>query len=187
MSDLLKAPGMYVNKTWTQTHELLPGDSFDPAECTDAVFNGLTQAYRGSGYRAVYGLDLGQHTTGFPHGVSEFVATFENSAAAKNFATSAVNHMRSCGGKRLTYSHGGVSGVYAVGNPAESGGVTTVRSTLDTVLENGRPLDVSKQNTGAQRAVATKANVVVDVTVVGRDLGDDATTLASSILGRIPS
>lgn len=27
---LIKAPGMYVNKTWTQTHELQPGDSLDP-------------------------------------------------------------------------------------------------------------------------------------------------------------
>jgi hypothetical protein len=37
------------------------------------------------------------------------------------------------------------------------------------------------------RAVAAKANVVADVTVIGRHLGDDATTLVSRILGRIPS
>ena len=66
VADALKAPGMFVNKTWTQPHGPLPGDSFDPPECTAAVFNGLTDAYNGSGYHAIYGLDVGQHTNGFP-------------------------------------------------------------------------------------------------------------------------
>jgi hypothetical protein len=187
VADALKAPGMFVNKTWTQPHGPLPGDTFDPPECTAAVFNGLTDAYRDSGYHAIYGLDLGQHTSSFPIGASEFVATFQNADAARNFAAGAVDHMRSCAGKTLTYAHAGTSGGYTVGNPVQSGGVTTVRSTLDTVLENGHPTDVKRLNTSAMRAVAAKANVVVDVTVIGRNLGDDATTLVSRILGRIPS
>jgi eukaryotic-like serine/threonine-protein kinase len=39
----------------------------------------------------------------------------------------------------------------------------------------------------ALRAVAATANVVVDVAVIGRDLGDDATTIVSRIRSRIPS
>jgi hypothetical protein len=35
--------------------------------------------------------------------------------------------------------------------------------------------------------VSAKANVVVEVSVIGRDLGNDATTMVSRILGRIPS
>lgn len=187
VAGLIKAPGMYVNKTWTQTHELQPGDSFDPPECTQAVFNGLTASYRDSGYRAIYGVDLGQHTNGFPHGVSEFVATFDNAAAAKAFVTNAVNQINGCAGKQLTYSHGGVSGIYSVGTPAQTGPVTSVRSTLGTVQDNGRTTDVGGQHTSALRALAAKANVVVDVDVIGRDLGDDATTLVQAILGHIPS
>ncbi len=187
VAGLIKAPGMYVNKTWTQTHELQPGDSFDPPECTQAVFNGLTASYRDSGYRAIYGVDLGQHTNGFPHGVSEFVATFDNAAAAKSFVTSAVNQINGCAEKQLTYSHGGVAGIYNVGTPAQTGPVTSVRSTLGTVQDNGRTTDVGSQHTSALRALAAKANVVVDVDVIGRDLGDDATTLVQGILGRIPS
>jgi hypothetical protein len=187
VAGLIKAPGMYVNKTWTQTHEPQPGDSFDPPECTEAVFNGLTASYRDSGYRAIYGVDLGQHTNGFPHGVSEFVATFDNAAAAKSFVTSAVKQINGCAGKQLTYSHGGVSGIYNVGTPVQTGPVTSVRSTLGTVQDNGRTTDVASQRTSALRGLATKANVVVDVDVIGRDLGDDATTLVQGILGRIPS
>jgi hypothetical protein len=187
VAGLIKAPGMYVNKTWTQTHELQPGDSFDPPECTEAVFNGLTASYRDSGFRAIYGVDLGQHTTGFPHGVSEFVATFDNAAAAKSFISGAVNQINSCAGRQLTYSHGGVSGVYSVGTPVQTGPVTSVRSTLGSVQDNGRTTDVGHQHTSALRALAAKANVVVDVDVIGRDLGDDATTLVQGILGRIPS
>lgn len=183
---LIKAPGMYPIKSWTQTHELQPGDSFDPPECTDAMFNGLTTAYRDGGYRAIYGIDLGQHTNGFPHGVSEFVATFDNAAAAKSFVTNTVNHIAGCAGKQLTYSHGGVSGVYTIGTPVQAGAVTSIRSTLGTVRDNGRTTDTSTQNTSAQRAVAAKANVVVDVDVIGRDLGDDATAIVSAILGHIP-
>ena len=65
--------------------------------------------------------------------------------------------------------------------------MTTVRSTLDSVLQNGSTTDVKKLNTSAMRAVAAKANVVIDVTVIGQNLGDDATILVSRILGRIPS
>ncbi|HEX5252614.1 MAG TPA: sensor domain-containing protein [Mycobacterium sp.] len=187
VAGLIKAPGMYVNKTWTQTHELQPGDSFDPPECTEAVFNGLTASYRDSGYRSIYGVDLGQHTNGFPHGVSEFVATFDNAAAAQSFITGAVKQINSCAGKQLTYSHGGVSGIYSVGTPVQAGPVTSVRSTLGTVQDNGRITDVGSQHTSALRALAAKANVVVDVDAIGRDLGDDATTLVQGILGRIPS
>ncbi|WP_082983784.1 sensor domain-containing protein [Mycobacterium sp. 1165178.9] len=187
VAGLIKAPGMYVNKTWTQTHDLQPGDSFDPPECTEAVFNGLTASYRDSGYRAIYGVDLGQHTTGFPHGVSEFVATFDNAAAAQAFVAGATKQINSCAGRQLTYSHGGVSGVYSVGTPVQTGPVTSVRSTLGTVQDNGRTTDVGRQHTSALRALAAKANVVVDVDVIGRDLGDDATTLVQGILGRIPS
>ena len=187
VADALKAPGMFVNKTWTQPHGPLPGDSFDPPECTAAVFNGLTDAYNGSGYHAIYGLDLGQHTNGFPLGVSEFVATFQNSDAAKKFAAGAVDQMHSCAGKQLNYAHPGTTGIYNVGDPVESGGVTTVRSTLDSVLQNGHTTDVKRLNASAMRAVAAKANVVVDVTAIGRNLGDDATTIVSRILGRIPS
>lgn len=187
VAGLIKAPGMYVNKTWTQTHELQPGDSFDPPECTGAVFNGLTASYRDSGYRAIYGVDLGQHANGFPRGVSEFVATFDNGSAAKSFVTGSVNQINGCAGKQLTYSHGGVSGVYSVGTPVQTGPVTSVRSTLGTVQDNGRNTDIGGQHTSALRALAAKANIVVDVDVIGRDLGDDATTLVRGILGRIPS
>jgi hypothetical protein len=187
VADALKAPGMFVNKTWTQPHGPLPGDSFDPPECTAAVFNGLTDAYRDSGYHAIYGLDLGQHASSFPLGVSEFVATFQNGDAAKKFAAGAVDLMRGCAGKQLNYAHPGTTGVYTVGNPVESGDVTMVRSTLDSVLQNGHSTDVKRLNASAMRAVAAKANVVVDVTVIGRNLGDDATTIVSRILGRIPS
>ena len=187
VADALKAPGMFVNKTWTEPHGPLPGDSFDPPECTAAVFNGLTDAYRDSGYHAIYGLDLGQHTNGFPLGVSEFVATFQNGDAAKKFAAGAVDQMHSCAGKQLNYAHPGTTGLYTVENPVESGDVTTVRSTLDSVLQNGHSTDVKRLNASAMRAVAAKANVVVDVTVIGRNLGDDATTIVSRILGRIPS
>lgn len=187
VGDILKSPGMVVDKTWTQTHGPLPGDRFDPAECTDAVFNGLTESYRGSGYRAIYGLDLGQQTPGFPHAVSEFVSTFENAAAARRFAVRAADRMHSCAGKQMTYTHGGVSGIYTVGTPVESGGVTTLRSTLDNVLDNGRPVDVHSVNASAVRALAAKANVVVDLAIIGRDLGDEATTMASRIVDKIPS
>ncbi|OBI10804.1 hypothetical protein A5714_17345 [Mycobacterium sp. E2462] len=187
VADLIKAPDMYPIRTWTQTHDLQPGDSFAPPECTDAVFNGLTASYRDSGYRAIYGVDLSQHTNGFPHGVSEFVATFDNAAAAKGFVASTVNHIRGCAGKPLTYAHGGVSGVYTVGAPVEAGPVTSIRTPLSAVLQNGRSTDVSSQDTAALRAVAAKANVVVDVDVIGRNLGDDAAAIVSGILGRIPS
>jgi hypothetical protein len=186
VADILKSPGMVVRKTWTATHGPLPGDTFEPGECVGAVFNGLTESYRDSGYRAGYGVDMGEETTGFPHGVSEFVAAFDNAAAARGFAAKTGDQLRGCAGKQLTYVHGGVNGIYAMGTPAQSGDVTSLRSTLENVLDNGRPTDVRSLHVSAVRAVAAKANVVVDVAVIGRDLGDEPTTMVSRILDKIP-
>jgi len=62
------------------------------------------------------------------------------------------------------------------------------RSTLDKAIQGGHSTDMAKMNTSAMRAVGAKGNVVVDVTLIGRNLCDDeASTVVSRILGRIPS
>lgn len=183
---ILKSSGIYVNKTWTQTHGPLPGDSFEPAECTDVVFNGLTDTYRNSGYLAISGVDMGEHGNGFPHGISESVASYERGSAAEAFVARIGDTLRGCAGRQLNYIHPGGTGVYTAGTPVESGGITTMRSTLDKMVANGNSSDAKQMNIGVVRGIAAKANVVVDVVLIGRDLGEETTTMVSQILGRIP-
>ncbi|OBH50331.1 hypothetical protein [Mycobacterium sp. E2479] len=80
-----------------------------------------------------------------------------------------------------------MSGIYDVETPVQTGPMTSVRSTPGTVQDKGRTTDVGGQHTSALRALAAKSNAVVDIEVIGGDLGDDATMLVQSIRGRIPS
>jgi hypothetical protein len=64
-----------------------------------------------------------------------------------------------------------------VGEPIEKGTVMVLRNTL----RNGTA------GFSSDRAIAAKANVVIDLDAEGFDLGDSLETIAHLILERVPS
>jgi eukaryotic-like serine/threonine-protein kinase len=111
----------------------------------------------------------------------ESVAGYPNAAAAQSALRTLVDDWRSCG-TTFSYSDpdgGGRTAAWTVSGPAEAGnGITTATAAA------------TRSMTGTiYRAIAAKANVVVDVSVSSRpgsDRTELAVAIATAILDKIP-
>lgn len=173
IKDVMKSPNIVTQQTWNK-----PDDSTDakvePVECTSAAFGGEASTYNGTGFTAIYILRQAD-PEGLPD-VDEGVAAFDNAAAAKGFVSKAVAQWRQCAGKQLVWMWSdGRTVPWTLGDPAESGGMATVRNTA-----------ILQPDLALERVLAAKSNVVVDLQVLGMNLGDEATVIAKRILDRIP-
>jgi eukaryotic-like serine/threonine-protein kinase len=119
-----------------------------------------------------------------PFGTTQSAVAFHDAKAAQQQVTALVNSWRECA--RATFTSTGTDGhsyTYAAGDPiAEPGGITTIEY-RQIIKVSGEPLRMV-------RAVAVKANVVVDVLAGSRRTGsnqhDVALTIVNFILDRIP-
>jgi hypothetical protein len=173
IKDIMKSPGMASMQTWNQP-DASTDTKVDPAECMSAAFGGEAASYNGTGFTAIYTVRQAD-PQGLPD-VDEGVAAFGDAAAAQSFVSKSVAQWRQCAGKQLIWTWPDGSSIpWTIGDPTESGGVTTIRNTA-----------VLKQELGLQRVLAAKSNVVVDLQVLGVNLNDEATTIAKRILARVP-
>jgi hypothetical protein len=175
VSDIMQIPAGMVEKyrvTDVGTGNI-PSGNGDPIECAGAVLAAQAPSYEGSGQRAFYevydGAAQGQGL------VDQAVVAFDSAAAAQSFVAKSVDQWRRCAGKKFTASTAKGSVSWTVAEPVQVGGMTLFRNTLH--VEQDRPDD---------RVLAAKANVVVDLVAFKVGLGDQATTIASRILQRIP-
>lgn len=173
IKDVMKSPDVVTQQTWNK-----PDDStdtkVDPVECISAAFGGEAVSYNGSNFTAIY-IVRQADPKGLPD-VDEGVAAFENPAAAASFVSKSVAQWRQCAGKQLIWTWPDGSTVpWTVGDPTESGGMTTIRNTA-----------VLHQDLGLVRTLAAKSNIVVDLQVLALNLGDEPTVIAKRILDRIP-
>lgn len=172
LEDLMHAPEMTKEMTWSAP-ERAEGMTVDPAECTGSLFGGMAASYDGGGYRAFFMVGRAQQDG--RRVVQEGLATFADAASAQRFVAKSVGRWRDCAGKRVTQTSPGVEVIWTAGQVAPSGAVTTIDNTV-VVMPTFHQV----------RALAAKANVVVDLQVTGYDLTDEATTIATRILDRIP-
>ena len=103
------------------------------------------------------------------------MVAFDNAAAAQSYLAKSVNQYRQCAGKRITANTAQGSVSWTVAEPVQVGGMTLFHNTLH--VEADRPDD---------RILAVKANVVVDLVAFKVGLQDQATTIATRVLQRIP-
>ncbi len=151
----------------------IPSATGDPIECAGAVLAAQSPTYKDSDQRAfleVY--DGATHGQGL---VDQAVVAFDNAAAAQSYLAKSVNQYRQCAGKRFTANTAKGSVSWTVAEPVQVGGMTLFHNTLH--VEEDRPDD---------RVLAVKANVVVDLVAFKVGLQDQATTIATRILQRIP-
>jgi PknH-like extracellular domain/Domain of unknown function (DUF4190) len=153
------------------------GLNVTPRECISSLFGGAESAYkriadRGAFTRAITG--DGQDGIIL---LNETMATFENTAAATQFMSQVVGQWRGCAGKSVTLILDGNPLTLDVGQPIQQGTVMVLRNTL-----RGGETGVS-----SDRAIAAKANVVIDLDAQGYYLGDSLETIAHRIMERVPS
>ena len=88
-----------------------------------------------------------------------------------------VGQWRGCAGKSVTLIVDGNPLTLDVGEPIQKGTVMVLRNTLRSGMAGF----------SSDRAIAAKANVVIDLDAQGFYLGDSLETIADRILDRVPS
>ena len=177
MKQLLKFDDMAIQDTLARPDAR---GIYEPASCVGAVFSSMAGSYDGSGYRDFYEVRESDVTGGgLPHWVDQSVATFDNAAAAKDFAAKQVAQWRRCAGRQLTYAYprpDDWQDTYRIGETIESGCVTMISN---VITGDKHYTDI--------RALAAKSNIIVDLQFTGFDLTDEPAVAINRILDRIAS
>lgn len=153
------------------------GVTVTPPECLSAVFASTAQAYHLSPVRGIFSRAItGEGRDGMVI-LNETMSTFENTSAATDLVSQVSDEWRGCVGKSVTLVGQGSTVTLDMGEPAASGTVMTIQNSLEGSLPGF----------SSDRAIAAKANVVIDMDAQGFDMGDALKTLADQILARVPS
>ncbi len=168
------------NLTKVEDGSGLSGDqglNITPRECVSSLFGGGASAYERTAVRGAFTRGM---TGDGDDGVillNEVMATFDNTATATGLVSQVVGQWRGCAGKSVTMIVDSNPLTLDVGQPIQQGTVMVLRNTL----RGGKP------GFSSDRAIAAKANVVIDLDAQGYDLGDSLQTIADRILERVPS
>jgi eukaryotic-like serine/threonine-protein kinase len=148
-----------------------------PRECISSLFGGGTSAYARSAARGAFTRGI---TGDGQDGIilfNETMTTFDNTAAATQLVSLVVGDWQGCAGKSVTLVVDGKPLTLDVGQPIQHDTIMVLRNTLrDSVT-----------GFSSDRAIAAKANVVVDLDAQGYNLGDSLQTIAEKILDRVPT
>ena len=153
------------------------GLNITPRECVSALFGGTASAYEHSVARGAFTRAI---TGDGDDGVillNETMSTFESASAANQLVSQVIGQWRGCAGTSVTLIVDGSPLTLDVGGPIQNGTVMV----LQNALRGG------KAGFSSDRAIAAKANVVIDLDAQGFDLGNSLETLADRILERVPS
>ena len=153
------------------------GLNITPRECVSSLFGGGASAYERNADRGAFTRAITGDGNDGVILLNETMATFENTAAATQLTAQVVGQWRGCAGKSVTLIVDGKPLTLDVGQPIQQGTVMVLRNTLRN----------SVTGFSSDRAIAAKANVVIDLDAQGYDLGDGLQTLADRILERVPS
>ncbi|WP_454792035.1 sensor domain-containing protein [Mycolicibacterium lutetiense] len=174
MRDILNDDTVTSSQTQTRVQDQPPDVfTFDPPECASSFVALTPQGYAGSDYREAYGPS---HVGADNVVTGEGVVRFASAAAAKQALAGYQDVWRRCAGRVLkaTSGSGGVM-EFNLGAPENDGDVTSLVS-----VSPGSPEVVMS------RAIAVKANVLVDTQVFAQRHGREHIIIANHILDKIP-
>jgi PknH-like protein/uncharacterized protein DUF4190 len=152
------------------------GVNVTPLECIGALFASTKEAYQHSPVRGIFSRAMtGEGQNGMQI-LNETMSTFESVSSATSLVSQVIGGWRGCAGKSVTVAGKSNTITLDVGTPGMSGTVMTLQNSL----HGGLP------GFSSDRAIVSKANVVIDLDAQGFDMGDSLTTLANQILARVP-
>ncbi|MGA5543734.1 sensor domain-containing protein [Mycobacterium sp. NPDC051198] len=175
MRDILNDDTVTNSQTQTRVQDQPPEIfTFDPAECAASFMGLLPQGYAGSDYREAYATT---HVGADNVVTAEGVVRFPDAAAAEQALAGYQDVWRRCTGRVLKVTSGstGRAMEFNLGAPENNGGVTSLVS-----VSPGTPEVVMS------RAIAVKANVLVDTQVWAQRHGREHVIVANHILDKIP-
>jgi hypothetical protein len=153
------------------------GLNVTPRECISSLFGGGASAYARSAARGAFTRAITGDGNDGVILLNETMTTFDNTAAATQLVSLVVGQWRGCAGKSVALIVDGKPLTLDVGQPIQHDTVMVLRNTLrDSVT-----------GFSSDRAIAARANVVIDLDAQGYNLGDSLQTIADRILDRVPS
>jgi hypothetical protein len=153
------------------------GLNVNPRECVTALFGGSASSYQRAAARGAFTRAASGDGNDGVIRLDQTMATFETTAAASYLVSQVVGKWRGCAGGSVTLIADGTPLTLDVGQPVQNGTMMVLRTTMRD----------SKAGFTADRAIAAKANAVVDLDAQGFELADSLQTIANRILERIPS
>jgi hypothetical protein len=159
------------------------GITVTPPQCVSALFGGGTEVFDPSEVIATVSRHLslvGDMKKVGLGGLEQRVVLYENPAVATRLVSDIETKWRGCAGPvTVAFDDGTPTSHYTAG-PVSRGNRNPSIVLVSSTMANS-PLFVST------RVVAAKANVVVDLALMGADLGESAESIALEILSRIPA
>jgi hypothetical protein len=159
------------------------GITVTPPQCVSALFGGGTEVYVPSDVIATFARNVnlvGDMKKVGLGGLEQRVVLYENPAVASRLVSDIEAKWRGCAGPvTVAFNDGTPTSHYTVG-PVSHGNRNPSIVLVSATMDNS-PLFVST------RVVVAKANVVVDLALMGANLGESAESIALEILSRIPA
>ncbi|HTM84107.1 MAG TPA: sensor domain-containing protein [Mycobacterium sp.] len=148
--------------------------SAEPAECVGAVAPGIDTVYERSGGNGFRSTNFNDSSTATM--VEQVAASFDDEAKARSFVSQNRTQWQKCARKQFSITSADTTLRWDLGTP----GGTTTKVTLKNTLDAGPGVP-------QLRVLATRGNVVIDISVVSLKATDEAEVIADKILDRIPS
>ena len=174
LGSILHTPGLEETRSSKSEGGGSKDAKADPAECATAVAAGLNTVYDHSGATDYAHAGYSDPTTATL--VDEVAASFPTAAAAKKFVAENAELWTKCAGKTFTLSSSDSPALtWELGTPVTSGNQVTLHNTL-----------TARQGLPQHRILAARGNIVIDISVLAKQLGDEPATIADRMLDRIP-
>jgi hypothetical protein len=173
LKTILKAPGLAETKS--SSGESAAGDAqANLPECAGAVAAGLNTEYDHSGAGGYVRSGYSDPRTATL--VDQVAASFRTAADAEDFVAHSVEQWRRCEGKEFTLTSSNSPGLtWHLGTVTVAGDRATLQNTV-----------TARQPVPQYRIMASKGSVVIDLSVIARDLSSDQpATIADHILARV--
>jgi hypothetical protein len=159
--------------TWSGSRLINSGSKVDEPECVSAISAGQRPLYDGNGWIASRGQNLNDEPR--DHNVGEFVVSFPTAEAAKAFVAHAERQWSACAGRQVTSSKpDGRKVVWMLGEVSATDGYLT----MSNVVEGG-------DGWAAQRVLTVRNNVVIDISVAGYSVTNQAVDIARDIAAKV--
>lgn len=173
---VMASPAMATYKTYGELEDdrSVNFTMGDPV-CVTAMWNAITQSYRGSGDQAVAGRQISEPGEHPDHDVDEAVVLFKTADQAQRHLDQSMVTWQRCAGKRQRYQiEGRRIETWSVGIPADVG--------PDIVVRNSKE---GGDGYVCQRVMRAVGNVVIDAWACGRDITDQGRVIVDDIAAQV--
>ena len=146
-------------------------DVVSDVDCLGAIYGGEEKVYDGSGWTALRDQVLQEPNFDNDHWIEQIAVLFPSAEQARQFLEKSATAWMSCDGTSIDIDNDEVHSTWDIG-PADVSG--------DVLTQGAEQQDAG--GWGCQHAMASAANLIVEVWACSDSIGDEAKTIATTML-----